>query len=400
LLNQSVSSCHQMRKWTVERLQSLVADSVGENRSIEYKLLLPSEAEEGKREYLNDVSSFANSLGGALIYGVKAEQGKPVELPGLDLADMDATILRLDQMLQNSVEPRIQGIDYVPVILESGKPILVLEIPQSVAAPHMVRKGSPKFYTRGAAGKYPMDVHELRSSFAASEGLAQKVERFLEERLSKVRTGQTPEPLADSAVLVFHLLPAVSFTRTTEIDVDRLPDKALDLMRPIMTRGNGWGPLHCLEGFAKSSSNRDRKAISYSLLFRNGAIEGVDAYSFGEYGPNNHRLLRPKIYESELRHALTRFGELYDLLGIPGPYFVSISLLGVKGLTFYPDPQYDWSGLRPVATDDIILPQRTIQQWSGDPDEVLKPLFDLIWNACGLPWSRNYDGSGRWNPSN
>ena len=109
-------------------------------------------------------------------------------------------------------------------------------------------------------------------------------------------------------------------------------------------------------------------------------------------------MIRHKIYESELRQALIRFGEIYQFLEIPGPYYVSLTLLGVKGLTICPDMQFDWSGLRPISTDDVVVPLRVIERWTGDPDAALKPLFDLIWNACGLPRSRNYDGNDQWIP--
>jgi hypothetical protein len=387
-----------MSVWKLEKLQSLITDGVGENRTIEYKLIPPSQSEDVKREFLKDVTSFANAFGGTILYGIQADNGVPSELVGLPADQLDAIIQRFDQMLQNSVEPRIQGVEYLPVKLPSGSVILVQEIPQSVSAPHMVTKARPSFFARGAAGKYPMDVFELRSAFAASEGLTQKIERFREERLAKIRRGDLPEPLDDTAVLVFHLIPAVSFGRATEIDVFHLPDEVYELMRPINTKGDGWGPLYSLEGFAKSTHTRDRKVMSYSLLFRNGIVEGVDAYSFAPGGPSNVRMLRPKIYESELRHAIARFGEIYEALNIPGPYFVSLALIGVKGLCFFPDPQFDWSGLRQIASDDVVLAIRSFQAWKGDPDEILKPLFDQIWNACGLPSSRNYDGSGRWNP--
>src|ERR1700683_2837268 len=156
-----------MTKWTLEKLQSLIADSVAENRTIEYKLMPPGDSEEGKREYLNDVTSFANALGGTLLYGVRADDGIPTLLVGLPAGDLDKIVQRLDQMLQNSVEPRIQGVEYVQTKLPSGEIVLIQEIPQSVSAPHMVRKGRPSFFARGAAGKYPMDVFELRSAFAA-----------------------------------------------------------------------------------------------------------------------------------------------------------------------------------------------------------------------------------------
>ncbi len=45
-------------------------NAVAESRSLDYKAALPSGGDEGKREFLCDVSSFANTVGGCLIYGV------------------------------------------------------------------------------------------------------------------------------------------------------------------------------------------------------------------------------------------------------------------------------------------------------------------------------------------
>ena len=33
-----------------------------------------------------------------------------------------------------------------------------------------------------------------------------------------------------------------------------------------------------------------------------------------------------------------------------------------------------------------------------EPDAVLKPCFDSIWNACGYPRSMNYDEEGKHRP--
>ncbi len=63
-----------------EDLQALVDNSVLECKTIEYKQALPSNSESGKKEFLADVSSFANASGGDLIYGVSESKGNRTAL--------------------------------------------------------------------------------------------------------------------------------------------------------------------------------------------------------------------------------------------------------------------------------------------------------------------------------
>ena len=50
-------------------IDALVTNAVTERRTIEYKQQLPDNGDEGKREFLADVSSFANAGGGATGFG-------------------------------------------------------------------------------------------------------------------------------------------------------------------------------------------------------------------------------------------------------------------------------------------------------------------------------------------
>ena len=143
-----------VNKWTLDKLKSLLEDAVAESRSIEYKSILPNDSEDSKREFLNDVTSFANSLGGTLIFGIEEDQGVPINITGIDISDLDAAIRRLDQILLNSVEPRLQGVHFEPVRLPSGRYVLALDVFQSVGAPHMVVKTS-RFFTRGQQENIP-----------------------------------------------------------------------------------------------------------------------------------------------------------------------------------------------------------------------------------------------------
>ncbi len=70
-------------------LQTLIDNKVSERKIIEYKRDLPGEKYKDRKEFLADVSSFANTAGGYLIYGIATKQGVPIELYGVEIASID-----------------------------------------------------------------------------------------------------------------------------------------------------------------------------------------------------------------------------------------------------------------------------------------------------------------------
>ena len=95
---------------TKDNIDALLATGVPEGRTIEYKLALPDNADKDKKEFLADISSFANAAGGDLLYGVAAANGIPTAIPGLGVTNADAEIQRLDSMIQTGIDPRIPGV--------------------------------------------------------------------------------------------------------------------------------------------------------------------------------------------------------------------------------------------------------------------------------------------------
>ena len=152
---------------TEQHLQDLKENSVAEGKTLDYKRDLIGTSD--KKEFLADVSSFANASGGHLVFGMEEEGGVPTELCGVDVDDVDSEILRLENLIRDGLEPRIYGHDIKPVDLSNGKKALVIRIPKSFASPHVVKlKGTFRFYSRNSAGKYPLDVQELRTAFLGS----------------------------------------------------------------------------------------------------------------------------------------------------------------------------------------------------------------------------------------
>ena len=63
-------------------IETLITDNIEESRTLEYKEELSIGTDNEKKEFLADVSSFANALGGDIIYGIKEErngEGKKLE---------------------------------------------------------------------------------------------------------------------------------------------------------------------------------------------------------------------------------------------------------------------------------------------------------------------------------
>ena len=55
---------------TIEDLTGLITNKVQEGKTIEYKSVLNLEKDAEKKEFLYDVSSFANASGGDIIFGI------------------------------------------------------------------------------------------------------------------------------------------------------------------------------------------------------------------------------------------------------------------------------------------------------------------------------------------
>ena len=84
-------------------LIALIEDQVREGRTIDYKRELPRGDDKSKKEFLADVSSFANTSGGDLIYGMDEEEALPTEIVGLQSGDLDKERQRLESIDRKSV---------------------------------------------------------------------------------------------------------------------------------------------------------------------------------------------------------------------------------------------------------------------------------------------------------
>ena len=63
-------------------LVALISNAVAEGKTIDYKQALPGNSAGEKKEFLADVSSFSNTSGGDLIFGMAEAKGVPTGITG------------------------------------------------------------------------------------------------------------------------------------------------------------------------------------------------------------------------------------------------------------------------------------------------------------------------------
>lgn len=326
------------------------------------------------------------------------ENGIPTVLRGLNIVDSDAEILRLENIIRDGISPRIQGVSISPPVdvPSKGNIAFVIRIPKSWSSPHMVSfKGSSKFYSRNSAGKFPLDVDEIRSAFLFSETVAERIRDFRADRLSKIIAGETPVEVIGGAQAVLHLVPIGGFRPGTNLDLEALlRDSAIELYKRFHPYQFGHKRRN-FDGLLVCGVPKDNVAEWYLQLFRNGCVEYIE--SIGSTSGEKH--ITHEFFEENFIVTFPRILSIQQFIGVELPIFIMLSLLGVKGYTillnrpgrFGNDAQY-------IDRDQLIIPEHVLEAWECDAARTLKPLFDVVWNAAGWSGSRNYDTDGNWAP--
>lgn len=385
---------------------SLIESGVPEGRLIDYKRDLPGSTDGEKKEFLFDVSSFANSSGGHLVYGVVEEGGIPTQIVGSTVADTDAEIRRLEGSILESIEPRIPGFELRFVEIGDGKYVLVIHVPKSWLMPHMVTfKGTNKFYARNSAGKYPLDVGELRSLFSASETAAERIRRFRIERLGQIAAEETPILMLSSPKIILHLVPLQSFQTLSRIDLGVATTLPAGLLYPLGALGhhvrlNLDGLLH----FQPDQADDRGRTGTYLQLYQNGIIETVDAITLVGYARNRDLADRVALmkaipslkFEQHLIGQIPKYLAALKALALQPPFVVMLTLVGVQG--FWMFTNYGRTEGSEIDRDILVFPEIILDKFECRPPD-LKPLLDSVWNASGVLQSPYFDASGRWSPN-
>ena len=164
----SGASCNHIRDgtMTLDEINALIAAGENESRYLEFKraAALPEKTTDGFRTELSkDVSSFANSAGGRIIYGV-AEN--PLSLNPIDRKLFPPE--RLEQLIAGNIAPRIPDLRIHVIQCEGEKVLYEVEIPQGKTAHQAFDK---RYYKRYERTIQAMEDYEIRDVMARGSGI-------------------------------------------------------------------------------------------------------------------------------------------------------------------------------------------------------------------------------------
>jgi len=376
---------------TADDIQNLLDNHVRESVTIEYKQALPDPDDEAKKEFLADISSFANAAGGDILYGIAelrdaqgrctGEPERVIGLPGVNLNDKRTW---LEQVARTGLDPRIPGIQMKPVDCPDGT-VLLVRVMRSWLQPHMItfKNHNSRFFSRHSTGKFPLNVDDLRSAFTLAEGRVEKIKAFRDGRLGRIIAGETPVLLPNIPKLILQLVPIAGFEplRHTEISLlDAIQDE-----RFCPLRNYSQSQRYNIDGIVKYYLSQNLDSGTYLQVFRNGAVEAVCTLE-----TDSQNTIYTQAHETDIIQKLDAYLMAERQLRVEPPFLVMLSLLGVKDCSIAGGGRQN-----SIDRDIILLPDALLSEYDADMSTFLQPIFDALWQASGESRCFNYENGQR-----
>lgn len=370
-------------------LQGLLDGRVQEVRRLEYKRDLPLDQREARREFVADVCSFANNVGGMLIYGIEAPNGVPESLVGLE-GDPGHGILKLHNLIRDLTAPQLSAVEMAAVRLASVQFIIVIRVPRSSFGPHAVAahgSGALRFHSRTSNGKQLLDVFEVRDAFRRADSVGESIRRFRADRLAMVMARETPAALPDGPVLVLHVVPFAAFDLARTIDVREVYGS--NSLLPL-SEDFAFNRRYNADGVVVSGSTHRFESDTYVQFFRTGIMEyadGVIVY------PGPPAVIPATIVERSAVKAVERSLAFLGDLDLGSPVVVALSLISVRGFRICRTNPLEAIG-HELDREILHLPELLIDSYPADVPKALRPMLDVLWQAGGIKGSPNLDAGG------
>jgi hypothetical protein len=379
---------------TESDLRSLIDVGREEGAQLDFKRDLPKEDHEGRKEFFSDITAFANTSGGDLVYGMLEKDGFASEIvPQTIPMSVDGYVLKLQSSIRDRIEPIVQGAGIHPIPLQAGGHAVVIRIPRSFSGMHRVR-GDGHFYVRKSRSNSQLDVPGIISKVSDYLGREDRIKSFFARRYADILVNEHAIPIAPGPKLVVHILPVRDFLDGQEIDIDiATKDRSI----PLLSHDGSHSTRNTYDGKAFYAA-QSGTATHFTLLMRSGVVEACTNI-IPDYWPEDMKKVDLRHIEDTVLHFLRTFlSASFAAETTSWPCLVRVALLGTNGLPFRSGTNRDVSshyGLPPRQPLSVLsLPDVLLEAESIDINEAMRESFTRMWHSWGYPGNFSYHEAG------
>jgi len=376
----------------VEDLQRLKDDQVQERDTIEYKRDMYGNSDAEKRELLKDITSMANHRGGYLLIGIdENDEGIPTNVVGIEPGNH---VERITSCCLDNIEKRIIGLEVKDIPLDDGKVVIVISIPESVNAPHMVaHTGLNQFWKRHGRQKDKMTIDEIGEAFDRRLSNLNRLDRFLFTRRAEIL-----ENIGEQTFMIISVSPAylrdevVLNTRDENLrNLIQNPQRFQNVVMGISC-GRPYPTVNGLRADNRTPYYSDDIPVEmYIEVFTNG---------YTEFG----RLIRRNTQRGIVIRSLVEPPLIVDFMGfIQGvyeqylpftPLVISFSVLNAKGIWLAASDYIEEESKVKWQRQHLELGKFYVDNISEERKLLTKGICDRLWQAFHRKRCNLFDDAG------
>lgn len=154
-------------EYSISDIEALIAMGAEESINLEFKSKgALQNTNKHKNELAKDVSAFANSAGGIIIYGIEEVEHVASSISFIN--DEKITKEWIEQILNSNIFRKLDGLRIIPVKTSANdsQRVFLIKVNESKIGPHMVNN---KYYKRHNFQAIPMEEYEVRSNYFKSQ---------------------------------------------------------------------------------------------------------------------------------------------------------------------------------------------------------------------------------------